>query len=72
MLLILLAEVFSCIQNQAATINAANLLGVTDRAELKAGKLADIIAVEGNPLTDIRVMERVKFVMKDGEVVKAD
>ncbi|MEM7279806.1 MAG: amidohydrolase family protein [Pseudomonadota bacterium] len=57
---------------QTATINAADLLGVTDRAELKAGKLADIIAVEGNPLVDIRVMERVTFVMKDGEVVKND
>ncbi len=57
---------------QTATINAADLLGVDDRAELKAGKLADIIAVEGNPLVDIRVMEQVVFVMKDGEIVKAD
>jgi len=56
---------------QTATVNAANLLGVTDRAELKAGKLADIIAVEGNPLDDIRVMERVVFVMKGGDVIKA-
>jgi len=55
---------------QTATINAADLLGVDDRAELKAGKLADIIAVEGNPLSDIRVMEWVTFVMKDGEIVK--
>lgn len=57
---------------QTATINAADLLGVSDRAELKAGKLADIIAVEGNPLSDIRAMERVVFVMKDGEIVKTD
>ena len=57
---------------RTATINAADLLGVTDRAELKAGKLADIIAVEGNPLDDIRAMERVVFVMKDGEIVKID
>ena len=56
---------------QTATVNAADLLGVTDRAELKAGKLADIIAVEGNPLDDIRVMERVVFVMKGGDVIKA-
>jgi len=55
---------------QAATINAAALLGVDDRAELRAGRLADIIAVDGDPLTDIRVMERVAFVMKDGVVVK--
>jgi imidazolonepropionase-like amidohydrolase len=57
---------------QSATINAADLLGVSDRAELKVGRLADIIAVEGNPLVDIRVMERVSFVMKDGDVIKND
>ncbi|MCH7823116.1 MAG: amidohydrolase family protein [Proteobacteria bacterium] len=57
---------------QAATINAAVLLGVSDRAELKAGKLADIIAVDGNPLNDIRAMDRVVFVMKDGEIIKTD
>lgn len=49
---------------QAVTINAADLLGVSDRAKLKAGKLADIIAVEGSPLIDIRVMQRVSFIMK--------
>jgi imidazolonepropionase-like amidohydrolase len=49
---------------------AASLLGVDDRATLAAGKLADIIAVPGNPLDDIKVMERVAFVMKDGVVVK--
>jgi imidazolonepropionase-like amidohydrolase len=57
---------------QTATINAADLLGVDDRAELKPGLLADIIAVPGNPLDDIRVMEQVTFVMKDGVVIKAD
>ncbi|MFT7287857.1 MAG: imidazolonepropionase-like amidohydrolase [Halieaceae bacterium] len=55
---------------QTATVNAARLLGVDDRAELKEGKLADIIAVDGNPLEDIRVMESVAFVMKDGDIVK--
>lgn len=55
---------------QSATINAADLLGVSDRAELKVGRLADIIAVEGNPLVDIKAMERVTFVMKDGDVIK--
>ncbi len=55
---------------QAATINAADLLGVTDRAEFAPGKLADIIAVDGNPLDDIKVMERVSFVMKDGDIIK--
>jgi imidazolonepropionase-like amidohydrolase len=57
---------------QTATINAADLLGVSDRAELEVGKLADIIAVEGNPLDDIRVLERVVFVMKGGAVIKAE
>jgi len=57
---------------QTATINAADLLGVSDRAELKVGKLADIIAVAGNPLDDIKVMDQVVFVMKDGEVIKRD
>ena len=57
---------------QTATINAADLLGVSDRAELKVGKLADIIAVDGNPLEDIRVMEQVTFVMKDGDIISND
>jgi imidazolonepropionase-like amidohydrolase len=48
---------------------AAELVGV-DAGALKAGKLADVVAVPGNPLQDIRVTERVFFVMKDGAVVK--
>jgi imidazolonepropionase-like amidohydrolase len=55
---------------RSATTVAASLLGVDDRGVLAAGKLADIIAVPGNPLDDIKVMERVAFVMKDGVVVK--
>ena len=55
---------------RSATVNAADLLGVEDRGALKPGLLADIIAVDGNPLDDITEMERVTFVMKDGEVVK--
>ncbi|HEV7429080.1 MAG TPA: amidohydrolase family protein [Thermoanaerobaculia bacterium] len=54
----------------SATTVAASLLGVDDRGSLANGKLADIIAVPGNPLDDIKVMERVAFVMKDGVVVK--
>jgi imidazolonepropionase-like amidohydrolase len=51
--------------------NAAALLGIGDRlGTIAAGKIADIIAVPGNPLTDIRVTERVSFVMKEGKVVK--
>ena len=55
---------------RAATVNAADLLGVDDRGVLEPGKLADIIAVSGNPLEDIRTLEDVKFVMKGGVVYK--
>ena len=55
---------------RTATTNAADLLGVTDRALLAPGRLADIIAVPGNPLTDIHVTEHVSFVMKGPVVVR--
>jgi imidazolonepropionase-like amidohydrolase len=56
---------------QAATINAADLLGWSDKiGALEAGKWADIIAVDGDPLQDVTTLEKVKFVMKGGEVVK--
>ncbi len=56
---------------QTATINAADLLDCTNWAgSLTTGKLADIIAVEGNPLDDISILEHVKFVMKDGVIYK--
>jgi len=56
---------------QAATSNAADLLGHSNEfGSIKAGKFADIIAVEGDPLADIRVLENVKFVMKEGKVYK--
>jgi imidazolonepropionase-like amidohydrolase len=55
---------------RSATIHSADLLGVADRGRLNAGLLADVIAVPGNPLEDIRVMEEVVFVMKDGNVYK--
>jgi imidazolonepropionase-like amidohydrolase len=55
---------------RAGTINAAELLGVTDRGELAAGKFADIVAVPGNPLENIRVTEKVVFVMKGGKVYR--
>ncbi len=54
---------------QAATMNAATLLHMQDKiGSLKPGKLADLVAVEGNPLDDIKSMLRVVFVMKDGKV----
>jgi imidazolonepropionase-like amidohydrolase len=55
---------------QMATINSADLLGVSDRGEISPGKLADIIAVDGNPLKNIELMEDVSFVMKGGQVYK--
>src|SRR3954453_3259911 len=55
---------------RAATINAADLLGVTDRAVIAAGKLADLIAVRGNPLEDVKAVQQVLWVMKGGVVVK--
>lgn len=55
---------------RTATVNAAELLGVNDRGVIAPGKLADIIAVQGNPLDDVRVLQRVTWVMKGGEVVK--
>ena len=55
---------------RSATSVAADLLGTDDRGTLTVGKLADIVAVPGNPLNDITAMERVSFVMKDGVVVK--
>jgi len=55
---------------RAATIQATKLLGVDDRGALAPGELADIIAVPGNPLENIRVTEDVRFVMKDGKIYK--
>ena len=55
-----------------ATIYAADLLGVDDRGVIAAGKRADLIAVPGNPLEEIRAMEDVRFVMKEGVVYKQE
>ena len=55
---------------RAATVNAAELIGVDDRGRLAEGLLADVIAVPGNPLEDISVMADVMFVMKGGKVFR--
>ena len=56
---------------QSATINAAMLLDAAgDIGSIEPGRYADIIAVDGNPLDDITLLEHVKFVMKGGRVMK--
>lgn len=55
---------------QAATIRAAEVLGVDDQGVIEAGKRADIVAVPGDPIADIDAVMKVAFVMKDGKVYK--
>ncbi|MCY1020090.1 metal-dependent hydrolase family protein [Pyxidicoccus sp. MSG2] len=58
---------------RAATVNAAELLGVSDKlGTLEPGKLADVVAVPGNPLQDIRATQKVFFVMKEGVIHRHD
>ena len=55
---------------KAATVNAAELLGVDkETGTIEVGKAADIIAVDGDPLTDVKVLKAMKFVMARGNVV---
>ncbi len=56
---------------KSATMEAAKLLNIDDQlGSISKGKLADIIAVDGNPIEDIKVMTKVSFVMKNGKVFK--
>jgi len=58
---------------RSATLVAAQLVGMQDQlGSIENGKLADIVAVNGNPLQDIKVMHTVAFVMKDGVVYKSE
>jgi len=58
---------------RAVTTNAAEMLGWQDRVgAIEPGKFADLVAVAGDPLADITELELVRFVMKNGEVVKND
>jgi imidazolonepropionase-like amidohydrolase len=56
---------------QSATINAAEALGRQDLGAIEAGRLADIIAVSGDPTQNVTLLERVSFVMKGGDMVKS-
>ncbi len=56
---------------QSATVSAADLLGLSDMiGSIEKGKLADIVAVEGDPIKDVQAMGKMRFVMKDGVVYK--
>src|SRR5205085_2418161 len=56
---------------RAATSSDAELLGISAKVgTLEKGKLADVVAMPGDPTTDITATERVSFVMKEGNVVK--
>jgi imidazolonepropionase-like amidohydrolase len=55
---------------RAATVMSAELISVRDRGRLEAGLLADIIAVPGDPSSDITTTQDVRFVMKDGRIYK--
>jgi len=58
---------------RAITVNAGEMLGWQDKiGAIEPGKFADLVAVTGDPVTDITELERVRFVMKNGEVVKND
>jgi imidazolonepropionase-like amidohydrolase len=58
---------------RTATLNAADLLGWSDKVgSIEPGRWADIVAVDGDPLSDVTTLQQVKFVMKGGEVVKND
>jgi imidazolonepropionase-like amidohydrolase len=58
---------------RAVTVNAAEMLGWQDKiGAIEPGKFADLVAVMGDPVSDITELERVRFVMKDGQVVRND
>ena len=57
---------------RTATFNAADLLGVDDRGTIEVDKLADIVAVKGNPLEDVGLLQDVLFVMKNERIYKND
>ena len=58
---------------QSATIETAKLLQIDSTlGSIEVGKIADLVAIEGNPLTNINNMENISFVMKEGKVISLD
>jgi imidazolonepropionase-like amidohydrolase len=58
---------------RSATVSAADLLGLSARVgSIESGKSADLVAVRGDPLSDVRLLENVQFVMKEGRIYKQD
>jgi imidazolonepropionase-like amidohydrolase len=58
---------------RALTVNSAEMLGWQDKiGAIEPGKFADLVAVAGDPIADITELERLRFVMKDGQVVRND
>jgi imidazolonepropionase-like amidohydrolase len=58
---------------RSATVSAADLLGISARVgSIESGKSADLVAVRGDPLSDVRLLENVQFVMKEGRIYKQD
>jgi imidazolonepropionase-like amidohydrolase len=58
---------------RSMTSNAAEMLGWEDRiGTVEPGKLADLVAVSGNPIADVSELERVRFVMKGGTAIRND
>jgi imidazolonepropionase-like amidohydrolase len=56
---------------RSATMNASVLMGWQDKTgTIEKGKFADIIAVRGDPISNIRLLENIHFVMKGGEIIK--
>ena len=57
---------------RAATVWAASAVGMAGQiGALSSGRLADVIGVEGNPLEDLRLLQNVRFVMKEGRIIKS-
>ncbi|MBM3513467.1 MAG: amidohydrolase family protein [Alphaproteobacteria bacterium] len=56
---------------RAATVITADLFGLKDVGTVESGKLADIIAVKGDPLADVKALREISFVMKSGQVAKS-